>query len=49
MFKKSVLIIALQAVVISMFIMIAAGSSESDAAVDNANRIYRGARPLVNN
>ncbi len=49
MSKKNFFIIALQVVVLGAFIMIAVGSSSSDQVVDNANRIYRGARPLINN
>lgn len=49
MSKKNFFIVALQVIVIGAFIMIAASSATSDQVVDNANTIYRGARPLINN
>ena len=52
MFKKNFLIIALQAVVISAFIMIAAGSGEnlsSDQAYDAGHKIGEGIGTLMNN
>lgn len=49
MSKKNFFIAVLQVIVIGAFIMMASGSSSSDKVVDNANRIYRGARPLINN
>ena len=52
MFKKNFLIIALQAVIIGVFILIAAGSGEglsSDQAYDAGYKIGEGVGTLLNN